>query len=97
MSTLGSVPGVSANRPWVLIQLADNYGGSNQPRFSWARPLRLLTLQLPPAVALALPHLLTWTRVHGHIRNLGASATPAARILALLNLGEDLGLGDGVV
>lgn len=56
-----------------------------------------LLFSSPPAVALALPHLLTWTRVHGHIRNLGASATPAARILALLNLGEDLGLGDGVV
>ena len=40
---------------------------------------------------------LTWTRVHRNIWNLGASATPAARLLPLFDLGEDLGLGDGVV
>ena len=48
-------------------------------------------------MSLAFPQPLTWTRVHRNIWNLGASATPAARLLPLFNLGEDLGLGDGIV
>lgn len=40
---------------------------------------------------------LTWTRVHRNIWNLGARATPAARLLPRFSLGEDLRLGDGVV
>lgn len=45
----------------------------------------------PPA------QLLTWTRVHRNIWNLGGCAAPATRLLPWLSLGEDLGLGDGVV
>lgn len=41
--------------------------------------------------------LLTGTRVHRNIRNLGGCAAPATRLLPRLGLGEDLRLGDGIV
>lgn len=50
-----------------------------------------------PGACLASAQPLTWTRVHRDVGDLGASAAPAARLLPVLSLGEDLGLGDGVV
>lgn len=48
-------------------------------------------------VSLTFSQPFTWTWVHRNLRDLGASATPGAWLLALFNLGEDLGFGDGIV
>lgn len=50
-----------------------------------------------PGVSLTFSQPFTWTWVHRNLRDLGACTTPGAWLLALFNLGKDLGFGDGIV